>query len=87
MSASTVRTITKPKANYETTAWKWMRYSGFLLIPLVWGHVYYRILLSVFIKLILIMSLYVGHRLAGEFTIHFCSGLLSRMEPMGFGRY
>ena len=21
------------------TAWKWMRYSGFLLIPLVWGHV------------------------------------------------
>ncbi|MRS05100.1 succinate dehydrogenase [bacterium] len=39
MSATTVRNVTKPKANYETTAWKWMRYSGFLLIPLVWGHV------------------------------------------------
>ncbi len=24
--------------NYETVAWKWMRYSAFLLIPLVWGH-------------------------------------------------
>ncbi len=39
MNASTVRTVQKPKPNYETTAWKWMRYSGFLLIPLVWGHV------------------------------------------------
>ena len=26
------------KKNYEATAWKWMRYSAFLLIPLVWGH-------------------------------------------------
>ncbi len=26
-------------ANYETIAWKWMRYSGVLLIPLVWIHV------------------------------------------------
>lgn len=25
--------------NYESAAWKWMRYSAFLLIPLVWGHV------------------------------------------------
>ena len=33
-----VRTITPPK-NIETTAWKWMRYSGILLIPLVWIHV------------------------------------------------
>jgi len=33
-----VRTITPPK-NFETTAWKWMRYSGILLIPLVWIHV------------------------------------------------
>ena len=33
-----VRTITPPK-NFETTAWKWMRYSGVLLIPLVWIHV------------------------------------------------
>jgi succinate dehydrogenase / fumarate reductase, membrane anchor subunit len=24
--------------NYEITAWKWMRYSGVLLIPLVWIH-------------------------------------------------
>jgi succinate dehydrogenase / fumarate reductase membrane anchor subunit len=23
----------------DITAWKWMRYSGLLLIPLVWGHV------------------------------------------------
>jgi len=29
----------KPPANYETSAWKWMRYSAFLLIPLVWGHI------------------------------------------------
>ena len=35
---TTIRTVEKPKPNYETTAWKWMRYSGFLLIPLVWGH-------------------------------------------------
>ena len=26
------------KQNYESYAWKWMRYSGFLLIPLVWIH-------------------------------------------------
>jgi succinate dehydrogenase / fumarate reductase membrane anchor subunit len=29
----------KIKPTYETTAWKWMRYSGVLLIPLVWIHV------------------------------------------------
>ena len=28
----------KIKPNYETIAWRWMRYSAFLLIPLVWGH-------------------------------------------------
>ncbi len=33
-----IRTI-KTKPNFETTAWKWMRYSGILLIPLVWIHV------------------------------------------------
>ncbi|GAB4580033.1 MAG: hypothetical protein Fur0022_27720 [Anaerolineales bacterium] len=33
-----IRTI-KTKPNFETTAWKWMRYSGVLLIPLVWIHV------------------------------------------------
>ncbi len=29
----------KTSANYETFAWKWMRISALLLIPLVWGHV------------------------------------------------
>jgi len=24
--------------NYSSYAWKWVRYSGILLIPLVWGH-------------------------------------------------
>ncbi len=32
------RTIVLPRNN-EMTAWKWMRYSGLLLIPLAWGHV------------------------------------------------
>jgi len=27
------------KPNYEVVAWKWMRYSGLLLIPLAWIHV------------------------------------------------
>jgi len=33
--------IDSPKVpmNYESVAWKWMRYSGLLLIPLAWGHV------------------------------------------------
>jgi len=34
----TVRQV-KVKPNYETIAWKWMRYSAFAMIPLVWGHV------------------------------------------------
>ena len=34
----TVRTVNTPK-NFETTVWKWMRYSGIALIPLVWIHV------------------------------------------------
>ena len=29
----------KVSRNYELIAWKWMRYSGILLIPLAWGHV------------------------------------------------
>jgi len=29
----------KVSLNYESLAWKWMRYSGLLLIPLAWGHV------------------------------------------------
>ncbi|MBX3047309.1 MAG: hypothetical protein KJZ53_09980 [Anaerolineales bacterium] len=28
------------KPNFETTAWRFMRYSGILLIPLAWFHVY-----------------------------------------------
>lgn len=24
---------------FESTAWRWMRYSAFLLIPLAWGHI------------------------------------------------
>jgi len=27
------------KPNFENIAWKWMRYSAILLIPLVWIHV------------------------------------------------
>lgn len=27
------------RQNYESVAWKWMRYSAVLLIPLAWGHV------------------------------------------------
>lgn len=29
----------KTKQTYESIAWKWMRYSAVLLIPLVWIHV------------------------------------------------
>ena len=32
------RRVERPK-NFETTAWLFMRYSGLLLIPLVWVHV------------------------------------------------
>lgn len=28
-----------PQEGFESWAWKWMRYSGLLLIPLAWGHV------------------------------------------------
>lgn len=34
--------LTNPRSgapNFEQVAWKWMRYSGLLLIPLAWGHV------------------------------------------------
>ncbi len=33
-----IRTVTPPK-NFDTFAWKWMRYSGIVLVPLVWIHV------------------------------------------------
>lgn len=29
----------KVKPSFETIAWRWMRYSGILLIPLAWIHV------------------------------------------------
>lgn len=35
----TPRRTVKIKQNYEIVAWKWMRYSAIILIPLVWGHV------------------------------------------------
>ena len=38
MSANSLRRI-KPSRNYESIAWKWMRYSAIALIPLVWIHV------------------------------------------------
>jgi succinate dehydrogenase / fumarate reductase membrane anchor subunit len=31
--------MTQSSPNYESLAWKWMRYSGLMLIPLAWGHV------------------------------------------------
>jgi succinate dehydrogenase / fumarate reductase, membrane anchor subunit len=34
---SGVRKVSVPR-NYERIAWNWMRYSGVLLIPLVWIH-------------------------------------------------
>ena len=37
MDATKVREV-KTRSNYETFAWKWMRYSALLLIPLVWIH-------------------------------------------------
>lgn len=36
--ATTVGTV-KIRPNYANVAWKWMRYSGVLLIPLAWGHI------------------------------------------------
>ncbi len=38
MTAQTIRRVKTPR-NYEITAWKWMRYIAFALIPLVWVHV------------------------------------------------
>lgn len=38
MAVTTVEQGNKPR-QFEAVAWKWMRYSAFLLIPLAWGHV------------------------------------------------
>jgi succinate dehydrogenase membrane anchor subunit len=37
--ATTTAGKIKVRQSYESIAWKWMRYSGLLLIPLVWIHV------------------------------------------------
>jgi succinate dehydrogenase / fumarate reductase membrane anchor subunit len=39
--ATKVRTVERVQISpgWEITAWKWMRYSGLLLIPLAWFHV------------------------------------------------
>jgi succinate dehydrogenase / fumarate reductase, membrane anchor subunit len=39
MQTNLVTRTATVRPNLETTAWKWMRYSAFLLIPLAWGHV------------------------------------------------
>jgi len=38
MSTNSPRKI-KATTGFDGLAWKWMRYSAFLLIPLAWGHV------------------------------------------------
>lgn len=38
VTTETVRKV-KVRPNYDHIAWKWMRYSALLLIPLVWIHV------------------------------------------------
>jgi succinate dehydrogenase / fumarate reductase membrane anchor subunit len=42
MSASSEQIAAQPvelQGSFENTAWRWMRYSGLLLIPLAWIHV------------------------------------------------
>ena len=54
----------------ESIAWKWMRYSGLLLIPLAWGHV----LIQDFLLGVHSIDLnYVGLRWDGESMISCCS--------------
>lgn len=38
-TSTQTRKVAAPPANYEATAWRWMRYSAIALIPLVWIHV------------------------------------------------
>lgn len=38
MTAKTSQPL-KPATGFDAVAWRWMRYSGILLIPLAWGHV------------------------------------------------
>ncbi len=39
LPVETVQRRIKTPQTYESVAWKWMRYSAILLIPLVWVHV------------------------------------------------
>ncbi len=54
----------KISQNYETIAWKWMRYSAILLIPLVFGHV---LLQDVIVGVYEINADYVARRLGTWF--------------------
>lgn len=56
--ATTARRVNIPQ-NIETIAWKWMRYSAILLIPLVWFHL---ILQDVIVGVHAIDAEYVGYR-------------------------
>jgi succinate dehydrogenase / fumarate reductase membrane anchor subunit len=39
IESNSMNTRPTPSADrFEINAWKWMRYSGLLLIPLAWGH-------------------------------------------------
>lgn len=39
MAVKTTSEQSRVATNYESVAWRWMRYSGLLLIPLAWGHI------------------------------------------------
>lgn len=54
----------KISQNYETIAWKWMRYSAILLIPLVFGHV---LMQDVLVGVYQMDSAYVAKRLSSWF--------------------
>ncbi len=53
-----------PIYGYETIAWRWMRYSAFLLIPLAFGHV---LIQDVFVGVHAIDNAYVAVRWANLF--------------------
>jgi succinate dehydrogenase / fumarate reductase membrane anchor subunit len=64
MATETAPRTMKVEGNYESIAWKWMRISALLLIPLVWGHV----LLQDVIVGVFAMDLgYVAYRWASVF--------------------
>ena len=59
----TERSVALPKS-YDAIAWKWMRLSAFLLIPLVWGHV---ILQDIIVGVFAMDANYVAMRWASLF--------------------